>query len=204
MSPNGTQLYRHAAGWPPLVAKAATLAEDMEFPLSCRPEHGRLLELLAGGRTGGVIGETGTGCGVGLAWLATGAGPTTKLVSVERDAERAAAASKLFDDLPNVCVLHGDWTTIDDHGPFDLLVLDGGGGGKQGDPPADPCELLSPGGTLVVDDFTTSQVWPPRFGDGVDHARLYWLEHPALLTTELQISPGQTSLVATRKPTATS
>ncbi len=32
-----------------------------------------------------LIGETGTGCGVGLAWLASGAGPGTRLVSVERD-----------------------------------------------------------------------------------------------------------------------
>ena len=204
MTVNGTQLYRDRGRLPPLVAKAAALAEDTEFDLSCRPEHGRLLELLAGGREGGTIGETGTGCGVGLAWLATGAGPRTRIVSVEHDAERAVAASKLFDDLPHVCVLTADWTAIYEHGPFDLLVLDGGGDGKKGDPPVDPCELLRPGGTVVLDDFTTSDVWPPRFGDGVDQARLYWLEHPALIATELQLSPGVRTIVATRKPTAAS
>jgi predicted O-methyltransferase YrrM len=56
--------------------------------------------LLAGGIGAGVIGETGTGGGVGLAWLASGAVPGARLVSVERDPERAAAARTLFADRP--------------------------------------------------------------------------------------------------------
>ena len=43
------------------------LARRESFAHSCRPEHGRLLYALAAGA--GTIGETGTGCGVGLAWL---------------------------------------------------------------------------------------------------------------------------------------
>jgi predicted O-methyltransferase YrrM len=43
------------------------------------PEQGRLLFALAARAQ--PIGETGTGCGVGLAWLASGARPGTRLVS---------------------------------------------------------------------------------------------------------------------------
>jgi hypothetical protein len=52
---------------PPLVDRAVSLARREGFGNSCRPEQGRLLFALAAGA--GVIGETGTGCGVGLAAL---------------------------------------------------------------------------------------------------------------------------------------
>ena len=84
----------------------------------------------------GVIGETGTGAGVGLAWMAAGAAPDARIVSVERDTERSGAVAALFADDPRVTVLHGDAADIRDHGLFDLLVLDGGPlAGKMGQPP---------------------------------------------------------------------
>ncbi|WP_348774708.1 hypothetical protein HEP84_18525 [Streptomyces sp. RLB1-33] len=50
-------------------------------------------------------------------------------------------------------MIHGDWRRIEEHGPYDLLVLDGGGTGKTpSDDPADPARLLTQGGTVVVDD----------------------------------------------------
>jgi hypothetical protein len=64
---------------------------------------------------------------VGLAWLASGARPGTRLVSVEIDTERAGLVAPLFADLPHVAVRPGDWREIYRAAPFDLLVLDGGG-----------------------------------------------------------------------------
>ncbi len=93
MSPNGTAAYDGVPDLPPLVERAVNLARREGFDNSCRPEHGRLLFALAAGAE--AIGETGTGCGVGLAWLASGARPGTRLVSVERDAARAARAAEL-------------------------------------------------------------------------------------------------------------
>jgi hypothetical protein len=80
MSPQGTAAYDGLTDLPPLVQRAVDLARRLGFAYSCRPEHGRLLRALAAGA--GAIGETGTGCGVGLAWLASGARPGTRLVSV--------------------------------------------------------------------------------------------------------------------------
>ena len=117
--------------------RAVDLARRLGFANSCRPEHGRLLYALAAGA--GTIGETGTGCGVGLAWLASGARPGTRLVSVEIDTERAGLVASLFADLPHVAVLPGDWREIYRAAPFDLLVLDGGGQGRPGVRPEEVC-----------------------------------------------------------------
>jgi len=202
-----TALYDDWPGQPPLVQRAAALARETGFISSCFPQHGELLRVLARGRAGGVIGETGTGCGVGLAWMASAAGPDTRLVSVEIDAARAAACQKLFADLSNVMVLHGDWRLIEAYGPFDLLVLDGGGGGKRaGDQPADPALLLKPGGTVVLDDlYPALEYWPeetgPRdqYGRSVTEARAYWLQHPELFVTEIRIEPRVGTILGTRK-----
>jgi hypothetical protein len=94
MSPLGTAAYDGLTDLPPLVERAVDLARRLGFANSCRPEHGRLLRALAAGA--GTIGETGTGCGVGLAWLASGARPGTRLVSVEVDTERAGLVASLL------------------------------------------------------------------------------------------------------------
>ncbi|MER7718675.1 class I SAM-dependent methyltransferase [Streptomyces flaveolus] len=200
MSLSGTDAYDTVAGLlPPLVRRAVAAARAHGFPYSCRPEQGRLLHALAGGARG-VIGETGTGCGVGLAWLASGAGADVRLVSVERDAGRARVAAEVFADRPGVEVLTGDWTRIGERGPYDLLVLDGGGQGKsEQDPAADVGRLLTPGGTVVLDDFTPATDWPPTHEGRVDRARLHWLEHPALRTVELPLAPDLAALVGTRR-----
>jgi predicted O-methyltransferase YrrM len=197
VSPNGTAAYDAVANLPPLVARAVNLARHEGFAHSCRHEHGRLLFALAAGAE--VIGETGTGCGVGLAWLASGARPGARLVSVERDTGRAARAAQLFSGVPTVTVIAGDWLEIYPHGPFDLLVLDGGAHGKVSPPAADPDVLLRPGGTLVIDDLTPARDWPPRYAGGVDEARMSWLGYPGLDATELRLAPDLAALVATRR-----
>ena len=199
MATDGTDAYSGAAGLPSLVRDALAAARAHGFPHSCRPEQGRLLHALAGG-AGARIGETGTGLGVGLAWLASGARPGVRLYSVERDPERARLAAGVFADRPGVTVLTGDRRRIAEHGPFDLLVLDGGGQGKApGDEPADVAELLAPGGTVVVDDFTPDTCWPPLHEGVVDRARLHWLGHPALRSAELRLAADLSAVVGTRR-----
>ncbi|WP_199198888.1 O-methyltransferase [Amycolatopsis sp. CA-128772] len=196
MSENGTAEHAGEPALPELVRRAAQAAERAGFGCSCRPAQGRLLRLLAGGVAGGVIGETGTGCGVGLAWLTAGAGRGTTLVSVERDRSRHAVAAGVFAGTPAVTLLRGDWTELAAAGPFDLLVLDGGGQGKDGEPPLEPHRWLRPGGCLVIDDFTPMSSWPPVFRGRPDEPRLHWLHHPQLLATELRLAPDAATIVA--------
>ena len=106
--------YRGVRDLPPLVSAAVDLATKAGFDNSCAPEQGRLLSVLARGRTGGRVGETGTGCGVGLAWMVDATDPATTFVSIEVDEGRAAASAGLFASHPQVSVLHGDWTGLAD------------------------------------------------------------------------------------------
>jgi predicted O-methyltransferase YrrM len=200
MSEYGTTAHASSGDLPELVRRAVRAAVELDFPLSCDPAQGRLLRVLAGGVAGGVIGETGTGCGAGLAWLATGAVPGTKLVSVEREPVRRTAAAEVFRSRPDVTILSGDWTTLAASGPFDLLVLDGGGQGKGDEPPLEPRDWLRPGGSLVIDDFRPMDCWPPTYQGDPDHARLHWLRHPDLLATELRLTPTLATVVARYLP----
>jgi predicted O-methyltransferase YrrM len=202
VSEEGTAAHLTEPDLPPLVARAVSVAVAMGFENSCRPEQGRLLGLLVAGRPGAVVGEAGTGTGVGLAWLASAAAPGTRLVSVEADAARAAAAREVFADRPDVEVLHGDWRLLSEYAPFDLLVIDGGTGKEPVAPDPDPVRWLAPGGAIVNDDFTPRTLWPPVVGDrpggDVDTARLRWLSHPDLLVTEI-VTGATCALVGIRR-----
>jgi predicted O-methyltransferase YrrM len=196
MTIGGTSTFETYADLPPHVAAAMASARHAGFTASCLPQHGRLLQLLAGGIGAGTIGETGTGYGVGLAWMASAAHPDARLCSIERDRHRAQQAQTVFADDPRVHIRCGDWRELVREAPFDMLVLDGGGQGKAEEPPLEPGGWLRPGGALVLDDFTPMSSWPPRHDGHVDNPRMYWLEHPRLRTTEVRVTPTSASLMA--------
>jgi predicted O-methyltransferase YrrM len=198
MSQEGTAAYAGRIDLPDLVGDAVAAAAACGFEESCRPEQGRLLQLLAAACIDGRIGETGTGCGVGVAWLASGAGPAARLVSVERDPARAVIARDVVERDGRITVLDGDWTALLDRRPFDLLVLDGGGSGKTGDEPVDITTVLPIGGTVVIDDFTPFATWPPEHLGRPDASRRFWLEHPSLLATEIRLAPDLATIVGRR------
>lgn len=207
MTPNGTATYEGfvAAGnpVPSLVLDAVALAKRSAFPFAVHPATGRLLASLAGGvPDGGVVGETGTGTGAGVAWMLSAAAAGTRLVSVELDAGRAVAAAALFGHDPRVTVLQGDANELAEHGPFDLLVLDAASTpGPLAWETLDPAAQLRPHGVLVKDDLWPMTSWPPRSFDGSeDRPRVRWLEHPQLLVTEVTVADGFAVLVARRRP----
>lgn len=91
--------------------------------------------------------EIGTGSGYSTALLARHA---NQVVSVEIDAELAAAAVKRLADLgvDNAKVIHGDGSlpeTTAGHGPFDAIVLSG----SVGEVPEQLLHLLKPNGRLL-------------------------------------------------------
>ncbi|WP_329191371.1 O-methyltransferase [Streptomyces sp. NBC_01435] len=181
---------------PPRVVAAERIASEAGFKKSCIPEVGRLLGLAAAAKPHGVIAESGTGSGVGTAWLHSGLGGAARLVTVERDEELARRAAGVFADDERVSVLTGDWRLLEEHGPFDVFFCDGGG---KRDDPQRVVDLLAPGGLLILDDFTPSPDWPPRFEGEVDELRLFYLTHPDLEATEVLTTPGSSAVVAARR-----
>ncbi|MDN5727699.1 MAG: cytidine deaminase, partial [Propionibacteriales bacterium] len=109
---------------PDLVGRALRFSLARGYLQATRSETGRLLAVLAATRSG-TIAECGTGCGVGAAWLRTGAPYATKVITAELDAELAHGVMDLFADR-DIDVIHADWTSLADHAPFSLLFLDTG------------------------------------------------------------------------------
>jgi predicted O-methyltransferase YrrM len=175
---------------PPLVERALALSERAGFTRSCSPETGRLLQVLAGQRGRTRVAEIGTGCGVGSAWILSALAPEVPFLTVELDPQRAAEAARLLAGDENATVLQGDWRdTLPGQAPFDLVFADGGKAKAH----EEVLGLLSPGGTLFLDDLT------PGY-EGHDPVRRLWLDHPRLLAAELQISPREAVIVGTLQP----
>lgn len=176
---------------PPLVSRALALGASLGFDRSCSLETGRLLHVLAGTRGRTRVAETGTGAGVGAAWLVSALDPAVPFFTAELDAGRAAAARGLFEEDENVHVLAGDWhDVLPQHAPFDLLFHDG----SKRRPDLDGEEtlgLLAPRGLIVMDDLT-----PGR--EGLDLVREFWLGHPELAAVEIAVSPREAVILAVR------
>ncbi len=191
---------------PPLVAEVIARARALDFPFSVHPATGRLLAVLAGGVEGGIIGETGSGTGVGVAWMLSTACPGTRIVSIELDGERARQSAELFAGHPEVTILQGDANQLAEHGPFDLLVLDAPSTpGPLDRAVLDPGVHLTPGGVLVKDDLWPLTSWPPRTPDGTeDRARIRWLSDPRMFTTEVTVAEGYAVQIARRRPAGAS
>ena len=109
------------------MERALALERELGFGRSSIPEVGGLLHVLAAQRGRTRVGELGTGCGVGAAWIVSALPPSVPFVSVELDETRARAAAELFAADENVRVLQGDWHELmPPEAPFDLLFLDSG------------------------------------------------------------------------------
>jgi len=142
-----------------------------------------LLRVLAVGRD---CAELGTAYGEGAAALAETA---RTVLTVECDAERAAAARGRLEGLPNVEPLEGDcYELLRGRGPFGLVFADGG---RPFDRDA-IIGLLAPGGFLVKDDLTPGR---PVEGDDVREALL---RDPRLLGVEILTTPTTAAIVAVR------
>lgn len=181
---------------PELVARALDLSRRRGFVTSSRSETGRLLAALAASRSG-VLGECGTGCGVGAAWMLSGARESSRIVTAEVDEQLASVVTDLFAADSRVEVITGDWSALREHGPFSLLFLDVREAKRSG---ADMvADLLEPGGVVLLDDFTPCATWPPMYEGRVDTMREQWLTDPRFTTVEVMVASDSSVLIAARR-----
>jgi predicted O-methyltransferase YrrM len=181
---------------PEIVDQARQLSHRRGFVRSCRNETGRLLAAMAASKPG-ALAETGTGCGVGTAWLCSGMGAASRLITAEHDASLATAVREVFAGQPAVTVLEGDWGQLAEHAPFSLLFLDVREAKIAG--PDTPYDLVEPGGLIVLDDFTPSSGWPPIYQGRIDAVRQQWLIDPRFTTAEVMVAHDSSVLLAARR-----
>ncbi len=200
---------------PEIVRKANQLAEDLNFPLmpegrpvgykgppsACIPQVGKLLQVLASGKPDGLIGEQGTGAGVGTAWLASGLRSDARLISVEINPTLATAVKKLFKEYPNVEIKTGDWHEVmSPDQPYDLLFVDAMPRNELLDPSNWDAlvDLIKIGGQIVMDDLTPVELWLPEWNDIVDAKREFAFANPRVVGVEVRTTSTTSALVVTR------
>jgi predicted O-methyltransferase YrrM len=142
--------------------------------------------MLAAQVRGGVIGEMGTGAGVGTAWMACALGPGSRILTIEADAARAKAVAELFRDDERVTVLHGDALELASHGPFDLVYCDAGPG--KMDRQDITIGMTRPGGLILLDDLTPSRT-------DLD----WWLKCSDVVAATVWVTPELGAILAVRR-----
>jgi predicted O-methyltransferase YrrM len=176
---------------PPQVVAATARAREAGFPMSCDPEVGRLLAVLAAHlpERARVL-ELGTGTGVGTAWIASGllARTDVTVMSVEKDPQTAALAAS--GDWPSfVNLRHGDaLEVLGEGGTFDLIFADAQGGKWDGLDRT--IAALGPRGMLVVDDMSPEPDWSDGHRASQDKVRATLLAAPELTSAELAVGSG--------------
>lgn len=207
--------YPYRVEIPDLVERAHRMAEALGFPLlpegrpvgqpapttATTPMDGALLRSLAAARPGGIIGEVGTGPGVGTAWLVSGMGARTRLVSCDIDDALVASARQFFAGYPNVEILCGDWEQVlAPLGPFDLLFFDANAQAVLSSPGGwdRTIDCLKVGGQVVMGDLFPVELWPDSWKGMTDHKREFCLVNERLAGVEVRTSATTVSIIGTR------
>ena len=188
--------YRSTSYIPPLVRRAINLANQMQIKTACTDSIGRLLQLMVNQYQSGVIAEIGTGCGCGAAWIISALSPGCSFVTVEEDAALAAVARALFENYPNVRVMHGKWQDILFYKPFGFVYLNINLVDESAREPL--LQSLRIGGTIVLSGMVPQDSLPVELRQHIDPVRDFWLNDPRLLATELPINQAEALVVASR------
>ena len=80
------------------------------------------------------------------------------MITAELDPALAHGVMDMFaaDDID---VMHADWSSLTEHGPFSLIFMDAASAKSW--PREQIVELLDAGGMIVLDDFVPCASWPP-------------------------------------------
>ena len=178
-------------GEPDLVRAARQVASAAGFTCSCDDRVGQLLSVLAAGvPLYGRILELGMGAGVGTAWLSHGLGQRTDVdvVTVESDLATAALARQQPWPAYVTLLVEDAVALLPTLGRFDLIFADAQGG--KWDRPELTIAALKRRGVLVVDDMTPTESWGADQAAKQAQVRQILLEHPELVSCELDWATG--------------
>lgn len=190
--------------WPhPELEAIAAAGAQAGLPI-VDPQTGALLHMLTRAIGASRVLEVGTAIGFSSLWIATALTASGMLITLERDAGRAASAREHLAKAgagEKVSVMVGDASRYLHKiaGPFDLVFQDSDK--RQYEPMLDRLiELLRPGGVLVTDNALWSGEVIPGYvdtpiHDAVDTAAIAAYNHrlaadPRIFTTFLAVGDG--------------
>ena len=130
--------------------------------------------------------------------MASAMDPTSTLVTVELDPDRAATAIRLLSSVPRVEVLMGDWSLLKPRGPFDVLFIDGGPPKHDRD---EILSMMSPRGIAVFDDLTPPHRWTQAQRETYlsgDPVRDAWFDRSDCAALELMVTQQASVLLVVR------
>jgi predicted O-methyltransferase YrrM len=176
---------------PEQVLAATERAARAGFTMSCDPDTGRLLAVLAA-RTpkGGRVLELGTGTGVGTSWLLHGLRGRNDVELITVELNPAVAELNDTSSWPEWAqiVVDDAVTVTRGSGTFDFIFADAQGG--KWDHLDTTIGALRPGGTLLVDDMTPTHFIDDNHANKTEQVRDQLLNHPALVSVEIDWSTG--------------
>jgi predicted O-methyltransferase YrrM len=168
----------------------------MNYRFNCSNGTGRLLRLFTSLVKDGVVGEIGSGCGVGSAWIVSGLPSSASFVTIEKDPMLSAVVRTLFDNSPMVRVIGGDWDEIEKYAPINLLYISANIGRFV--PPDILVQSLQINGMVLIDGLVPLEQLAPKTVQNPDPIRDFWLNDSRIETTEILVSSSEAVLLSLR------
>ena len=147
---------------PAALSAILSEADALGFTMASEAKVGAVLAALAASKPGGRFLALGTGTGHGTAWLLSGMDSTSRLDTVDSDANVVAAAKRHLGADKRVTFHVVDGAAFIRQAPpdaFDFIYADAWPG--KFSHLDDTLALLRPGGIYLIDDLLPQPNWPP-------------------------------------------
>jgi predicted O-methyltransferase YrrM len=146
---------------PEFYALINEASQKLKFNMPSDLKTGSLLRTLSASKPTGHFLDIGTGTGLSLAWIAEGANETSRIISIDINAEFQQVAIDTFAEdqrISIVCADGNEWLTFYDGEQFDLIFADAMPG--KFDMLDQTLALVKVGGFYLIDDLLPQPNWP--------------------------------------------
>jgi predicted O-methyltransferase YrrM len=146
---------------PEFYALINEASQKLNFNMPSDLKTGSLLRTLSASKPTGHFLDIGTGTGLSLAWIAEGANETSRIISIDINAEFQQVAIDTFAEdqrISIVCADGNEWLTFYDGEQFDLIFADAMPG--KFDMLDQTLALVKLGGFYLIDDLLPQPNWP--------------------------------------------
>ncbi|MCX2478160.1 methyltransferase domain-containing protein [Pedobacter sp. MC2016-15] len=154
---------------PKYYAQLLEASAKLQFSMPSDLKTGSLLRTLVASKPSGHFLDIGTGTGLSLAWIAEGADESSRIISIDINADFQQVAIDTFSDDLRISIDTADgneWLTFYDGEQFDLIFADAMPG--KFEVLDQTLELIKVGGFYLIDDLLPQPNWPEGHSSRVD------------------------------------